>query len=258
MPDIKDLKVKLFADGADLPVIKRMSENPRIQGFTTNPTLMRKAGVKDYRAFALDVLKIVTDLPVSFEVFSDDFEEMELQALEIASWGPNVFVKIPVTNTKNESSGPLIKRLSNAGVQLNVTALMTPAQVSDVLGNLSDLTENFISVFAGRIADTGRDPMPIMTECVGLMRDYPRTELIWASPRELLNVFQADAVGCHVITATDDILKKLDLVGKDLDTFSLETVYMFWQDATSAGYTIDVRQPVAATGESLASGRTIK
>jgi transaldolase len=258
MPDIKDLKVKLFADGADLGVITRMAANPLIKGFTTNPTLMRKAGVRDYRAFALDVLKVVTDRPVSFEVFSDDFEEMELQALEIASWGPNVFVKIPVTNTKGESSGPLIKRLSNAGVQMNVTALMTALQVAEVLDNLSGLTKNFISVFAGRVADTGRDPLPIMTESVKIMRDYPQTELIWASPRELLNVFQADAVGCHVITATDDILKKLDLVGKDLDTFSLETVYMFWQDATSAGYTIDVRQAVALSGDSRASGRSIK
>lgn len=246
MPDIKDLKVKLFADGADLDVITRMSENPLIKGFTTNPTLMRKAGVRDYRAFALEVLRVVTDRPVSFEVFSDDFEEMELQAREIASWGPNVFVKIPVTNTKNESSGPLIKRLSNAGVQLNVTALMTANQVVDVLSNLSDRTKNFISVFAGRIADTGRDPMPIMTECVRAMSGYPQTELIWASPRELLNVFQADEVGCHVITATDDILKKLELVGKDLDAFSLETVYMFWQDAAKAGYTIDVGQTAVA------------
>jgi transaldolase len=258
MPDIKDLKVKLFADGADLGVIKKMAANPLIKGFTTNPTLMRKAGVSDYRGFALDVLKVVTDRPVSFEVFSDDFEEMELQALEIASWGPNVFVKIPVTNTKRETSGPLIRRLSNAGVQLNVTALMTAEQVSDVLDNLSGLTKNFISVFAGRIADTGRDPVPIMTESVKIMRDYPQTELIWASPRELLNVIQADAVGCHVITATDDILKKLDLVGKDLDTFSLETVYMFWQDAEKAGYTIDVRQPVAVSGDSRVPGRSIK
>ncbi|HEY0322908.1 MAG TPA: transaldolase [Pyrinomonadaceae bacterium] len=258
MPDIKDLKVKLFADGADLGVITEMAANPLIKGFTTNPTLMRKAGVKDYRAFALDVLKVVTKRPVSFEVFSDDFEEMELQALEIASWGQNVFVKIPVTNTKGESSGQLIKRLSKSGVQLNVTALMTPAQVASVVDNLSDLTRNFISVFAGRVADTGRDPLPIMTESVNIMRAYPQTELIWASPRELLNVFQADAVGCHVITATDDILKKLSLVGKDLDTFSLETVYMFWQDAEKAGYTIDIRQPVALSGDSLASGRSIK
>jgi len=258
MPNVKDLKVKLFADGADINMISRMAENPLIKGFTTNPTLMRKAGVKDYRAFALEVLKVVTYRPVSFEVFSDDFEEMELQSLEIASWGENVFVKIPVTNTKSESANPLIKRLSAAGVQINVTALMTAEQVSEVIDNLSDLTRNFISVFAGRIADTGRDPMPIMKRVVEMLKDYPQTELIWASPRELLNVFQADAVGCHVITATDDVLKKLDNVGKDLDAFSLETVHMFWQDAEKAGYTIEISQPALASGNTLAQGRIIK
>jgi transaldolase len=258
MPNIKDLKVKLFADGADINTISRMAENPLIKGFTTNPTLMRKAGVKDYRAFALEVLKVVTDRPVSFEVFSDDFEEMELQALEIASWGENVFVKIPVTNTKGESSSPLIKRLSAAGVQINVTALMTAEQVGEVIDNLSDLTRNFISVFAGRIADTGRDPMPIMKRVVEMLKDYPQTELIWASPRELLNVFQADAVGCHVITATDDVLKKLNNVGKDLDAFSLETVHMFWQDAEKAGYTIEISQPALVSGNTLAHGRIVK
>lgn len=258
MPELKNLKVKLFADGADLSVISRMAENPLIKGFTTNPTLMRKAGVRDYRAFALEVLKMVPDRPVSFEVFSDDFEEMEWQAREIASWGANVFVKIPVTNTLGESSAPLIKRLSAAGVQLNVTALMTAEQVAEVVNHLSGLTRNFISVFAGRIADTGRDPMPIMAEAVECLQPYPQTELIWASPRELLNVFQADAVGCHIITATNDILTKLDLVGKDLITFSLETVYMFWQDAQKAGYTIEISQPAAASGSAVASSRSIK
>jgi len=257
MPNLRDLKVKLFADGADINMIERMAANPLIKGFTTNPTLMRKAGVKDYCAFALDVLKVVTDRPVSFEVFSDDFEEMELQALEIASWGENVFVKIPVTNTKGESSCPLIKRLSAAGVQINVTALMTAEQVERVVDNLSDLTRNFVSVFAGRIADTGRDPMPIMKRAMEILKDYPQTELIWASPRELLNVIQADAAGCHIITATDDVLKKLDLIGKDLDEFSLDTVHMFWQDAEKAGYTIEISQPAAA-GNSFVQDRMIK
>lgn len=257
MPNINDLKVKLFADGADIEMISRMAANPLIKGFTTNPTLMRKAGIKDYRAFALEVLNIVTDRPVSFEVFSDDFEEMELQALEIASWGENVFVKIPVTNTKGESSRSLIKRLSTAGVQINVTALMTAEQVAEVVDNLSDLTRNFVSVFAGRIADTGRDPVPMMRRVVEILKDYPQTELIWASPRELLNVIQADAVGCHIITATDDVLKKLDLIGKDLNQFSLETVHMFWNDAEKAGYTIEISQP-ASVGNTLGRGRTIK
>jgi len=246
MASLKGLKVKLFADGADLSVIAKMAANPLIKGFTTNPTLMRKAGVSNYRLFALDVLKVVTDRPVSFEVFSDDFDEMELQAREIASWGKNVFVKIPVTNTLGESAAPLIRRLSAAGVQINVTALMTAAQVAEVIDCLSDQTSNFVSVFAGRIADTGRDPMPIMREVVELLRPYPKTELIWASPRELLNIFHAESVGCHVITATNDILTKLDLVGKDLNDFSLDTVHMFWQDAQKAGYTIDISQPAVA------------
>jgi transaldolase len=248
MPDVSSLKVKLFADGADLEVIARMADNPLIKGFTTNPTLMRKAGVRDYRTFALEVLKIVTDRPVSFEVFSDEFDEMEAQAMEIASWGENVFVKIPITNTRGESSSPLIKRLSEAGVQINVTAMMTPEQAAEVVENISDLTSNFISIFAGRIADTGRDPMPIMARAVEILKPYPRTELIWASPRELLNVIQADAVGCHIITATNDILSKLDLVGKDLNTFSLETVHMFRQDAEKAGYTIETFRPATVAG----------
>lgn len=243
MPNLKDLKVKLFADGADLKVISKMAENPLIKGFTTNPTLMRQAGVSDYRVFARDVLKVVTDRPVSFEVFSDDFAEMELQARQIASWGKNVFVKIPVTNTLGESSVPLIRRLSAAGVQINVTALMTAEQVEAVIDSLSEKTSNFVSVFAGRIADTGQDPLPIIKRVVELLRPYPQTELIWASPRELLNIFHAESVGCHVITATDNILTKLDLVGKDLEAFSLETVHMFWQDAQKAGYRIEISQP---------------
>ena len=242
MSDVKALKVKLFADGADLAGMKEMAANPLIKGFTTNPTLMRKAGIADYRAFARDVLKAIPDRPVSFEVFADDFAEMETQALEIASWGPNVNVKIPVTNTKREFSGALVERLSGAGVKLNVTAVMTPEQVERITERLDAKTPAIISVFAGRIADTGLDPMPIMAKAVRIMKAKPRSELIWASPRELLNVFQADAVGCHIITATNDILKKLSLVGKDLDKYSLETVEMFYKDAKAAGYTIAARK----------------
>lgn len=246
MPTLSDLKVKIFADGADISVIEELSVNPLIKGFTTNPTLMRKANIRDYRSFALEVLGIVSSRPVSFEVFSDDFCEMEQQALEIASWGKNVYVKIPVTNTLGEFSGPLIARLSEAGVQLNVTALMTVCQVEKVLVCLSHQTKSFISVFAGRIADTGRDPSPIMAEAVELLRPHADTELIWASPRELLNVFHAEESGCHIITATNDILAKLQLVGKDLDTFSLETVRMFRHDAVKAGYSIELLESTAS------------
>lgn len=241
MIDTKALKVKLFADGADLAGMKEMAANPMISGFTTNPTLMRKAGVSDYRAFALEVLAAIKDRPVSFEVFADDFGQMEAQALEIASWGRNVNVKIPVTNTKGEFSGALIERLSKAGVTLNVTALLTLEQVRRVTERLSRNTPAIVSVFAGRIADTGRDPVPIMAEAVGILKERPVAELIWASPRELLNIFQADAIGCHIITATNDILKKLALVGKDLDKYSLETVEMFYKDASAAGYSISAR-----------------
>lgn len=236
--NIQELKIKLFADGADLAGMKEMYANPLIQGFTTNPTLMRKAGVLDYTAFAHQVLNAIPDRPVSFEVFADEFGEMERQARTIASWGDNVYVKIPVTNTKGESSAVLIKRLSRAGVKLNVTALLTLEQVKVVTEHLALETPAIISVFAGRIADTGRDPMPIMAEAVKIMKAKPKAELIWASPRELLNVFQADSIGCHIITATNDILKKLLLVGKDLGTYSLETVKMFHDDAKAAGYSI--------------------
>jgi transaldolase len=236
------LKVKLFADGADLDGMKEMAANPLIRGFTTNPTLMRKAGVADYRAFARDVLAAIPDRPVSFEVFADDFSEMESQALEIASWGRNVNVKIPVSNTKGEFAGTLIERLSKRGVQLNVTALLTLEQVERVTERLAPQTPAIVSVFAGRIADTGVDPMPIMKKAVQVLKGRPKAELIWASPRELLNVFQADAVGCHIITATNDILKKLPLVGKDLGKYSLETVEMFYKDAKAAGFTIQARE----------------
>lgn len=238
MNNIKKLNIKLFADGADLAGIKEMAVNPLVKGFTTNPTLMRKAGVADYKTFALEALNVIGGRPISFEVFADDFAEMEKQALEIANWGRNVSVKIPVTNTKGEFSGPLIERLSLAGVQLNVTAVMTLEQVQSVADKLASETPAIISVFAGRIADTGRDPMPIMAEAVRIMKAKPKAELIWASPRELLNVFQADSVGCHIITATNDILKKLSLVGKNLDEYSLDTVKMFYNDAQAAGYKI--------------------
>jgi transaldolase len=243
MPDLKDLKVRIFADGADLADIAELARHPLIAGFTTNPTLMRKANVRDYKAFALDMLQFVPTRPVSFEVFSDDFAEMERQAHEIASWGPNVYVKIPVTNTKGEFCGPLVKRLSSGGTQVNVTALLTLDQVTRVVSVLSPRTRSYVSVFAGRVADTGRDPVELMRQSVEILSANHRVELIWASPRELLNIFQADDVGCHVITVTRDLLAKLPMVGKNLDELSLDTVKMFRQDAVNAGYTIETAQP---------------
>lgn len=238
MKSISDLNVKIFADGADKAGMLEMYRKPFIRGFTTNPTLLRKAGVKDYAAFARQILRDIPDRPISFEVFSDEFEEMEVQARKISAWGPNVYVKIPVTNTRRESSVPLIRKLSQAAVQVNVTALMTLDQVRDVSQALEGGPHAYVSVFAGRIADTGRDPMPLMAAAVEILRPYPKLELIWASPRELLNIFQADQVGCQVITATNDILKKLELVGKDLHAFSLDTVKMFREDAVKAGYVL--------------------
>ncbi len=238
MKPVSQLNVKIFADGADLKGISNLSRNPLIKGFTTNPTLMRKAGIQDYCAFAREVLGIIGERPVSFEVFSDEFAEMERQAREIASWGRNIYVKIPVTNTRREFAGDLIRRLAAAGVQLNITALLTNEQVSDVLRCLSPETRSYVSVFAGRIADTGRDPVPLMAEAVRLLGANPKAELIWASPRELLNIFHADAIGCHIITVTHDVLSKLPLVGKDLAEYSLDTVKMFHEDALSAGYRI--------------------
>lgn len=240
---VQNLTVRIFADGAELPVMLDMYKKPWIKGFTTNPTLMRKAGILDYRAFAHQVLAAIPDRPISFEVFSDEFDEMERQALEIASWAENVNVKIPVTNTRGQFAGPLMKRLSAAGVPLNITAVMTVDQVAAIVDSLVPGPSAFVSVFAGRIADTGRDPIPIMTASLGRLRARPHTELIWASPRELLNVFQADAIGCHVITVTDEILKKLALVGRDLTAFSLDTVEMFRADAVRAGYTLDRISP---------------
>ena len=236
VPDLATLRVKLFADGADLAGILAMARLPIIKGFTTNPTLMRKAGVSDYRAFARAALQAVPERPISFEVFSDEWGEMERQAREIATWGDNVYVKIPVTNTRGESSLELVRRLSRDGLRLNVTALLTLEQVRAVSAALAGGAASCISVFAGRVADTGRDPVPLMAAAARLLR--PRQELIWASPRELLNVFQADAAGCHIITATHDVLKKLPLVGKDLAAFSLETVKMFHDDSRAAGYAL--------------------
>lgn len=238
IPSADKLRIRLFADGADLKNIRELAANPKIQGFTTNPTLMRAAGVTDYRAFAFDVLKVVTGRPISFEVFADDFPTMEAQAREIAKWGENVYVKIPVTNTKGESSCPLIGSLAKAGVKLNVTAIMTLDQVGEVGQSLDPAVPAVVSVFAGRVADTGRDPVPHMAKALELLRDRPKAELLWASPRELLNIFQADAIGCHIITATPDVLKKLSLVGKDLEVYSRETVSMFYNDAKAAGFTI--------------------
>lgn len=238
MKKIDDLKVKIFADGADRAGMLEMYAKPYIKGFTTNPTLMRKAGVTDYRAFAKDILQTIPDRPISFEVLSDEFAEMERQAMEIAGWGDWVYVKIPITNTRRKPSYDLIKRLSHAGVKLNVTALLDLIQVRNVAECLVGGTPCFVSVFAGRLADTGRDPVPLMSEAVKLLQNTPTAELIWASPRELLNIFQADAIGCHIITVTNDILKKLSLLGKNLGDYSLETVRMFYNDAQQAGYTI--------------------
>ncbi|MGA2183331.1 MAG: transaldolase [Bryobacteraceae bacterium] len=234
------LGVKIFADGANLESMLRLAGDPRIQGFTTNPTLMKQAGIRDYEAFAREVVAAIPDRPISFEVFSDDLEEMRRQALHIASWGVNVNVKVPITNTKRESVVPLLRVLAAEGVKLNVTALMTLAQVEEVAEALAGAPTSYVSVFAGRIADTGRDPVPIMTAAVEALQPHPHLELIWASPRELLNVFQADAIGCHIITVTPDLLKKMTLVGKDLDEFSLDTVRMFYNDACAAGFTLNV------------------
>jgi transaldolase len=245
-PSVDQLNVKIFADGADLKGMKEAAAQPHVKGFTTNPTLMRQAGVTDYKQFALDVLKLIPDRPVSFEVFADDFPTMEAQGREIASWGSNVYVKIPVTNTKGEFAGPLMTRLSTAGIKLNVTAIMTNEQVRRVAAALAKDAPAIVSVFAGRIADTGRDPVPIMREAVALLKERPKAELLWASPRELLNIFQADEIGCHIITVTGDVIRKLALVGKDLDRYSLETVAMFHKDALSAAFTIPVGSEWAA------------
>lgn len=235
---ISDLGVKLFADGADKRAFVELYDNPAIKGFTTNPSLMRKAGISDYKAFARDLVDSIPDLPLSFEVFADDFPEMERQAKIISRWGDNVYVKIPITNTKGESSVNLICRLVHAGVRVNATALLALDQVRDVVRVMADGPSCYISIFAGRIADTGVDPVPMMAAAVEMLRPYENVELIWASPRELLNVFQADEIGCHIITVTSDVLKKLKLVGKDLHEYSRETVQMFFDDARQSAYVL--------------------
>lgn len=237
---LTNLRTKIFADGADLDGMLAWYREPYIKGFTTNPTLMRKAGITDYRAFAQRVIAAIPDRPISFEVFSDEFPEMERQAREIATWGEHVYVKIPVTNTKAVPAYDLIHRLAHDGVKVNVTALMTLEQVQASAQAVAGGAPSNISVLAGRIADTGLDPLPLMSEAVRLLTVAPQAELIWASPRELLNVFQASTIGCHIITVTGDVLKKLALVGKNLDEYSLETVKMFYDDARAAGYSLDV------------------
>jgi transaldolase len=246
MPDrISELQVKIFADGADLDSILELARNPWIKGFTTNPTLMRKAGIKDYESFGRALTRAIPDRPFSFEVLSDDFDEMEAQALAIASWGYNVYVKIPITNTRGETSAPLIHRLTHQGVKVNVTALMTLDQVDDVLPSLRYGPASCISIFAGRIADAGVDPLPILRGAIERIGPHPEIGLIWASPRELFNVVQAHEIGCHIITVTHDLLKKLPLLGKDLTEYSLDTVKMFFEDARAAGFTLDL--PVTST-----------
>ena len=238
--NLTTLRTKIFGDGAELNGMLELYRQPHIKGFTTNPTLMRKAGISDYRAFAHQVLAAIPDRPISFEVFSDEFDEMERQAGEIATWGRHVFVKIPVTNTQRVPAYDLIHRLSHSGIKVNVTAILSLEQVREVVNALRGGAPSNVSVFAGRIADTGRDPVPLMTEALDILADEPKAELIWASPRELLNIFQADAIGCHIITVTNDILRKLSLVGKSLDDYSLETVKMFYDDARAAGYSLTV------------------
>ncbi len=234
----KDLKIKLFADGANIEDILDLDKNPFIKGFTTNPTLMKKAGINDYEKFSKDLLEKITNKPISLEVFADDFSEMKKQAFKINSWGENIYVKIPIMNTLGQSSKNLVRELSNEGICLNITAIMTTKQVSEIIDVLNDDVASIISVFAGRVADTGVDPVPHMIKCKEILKNKKKAELLWASPRELLNVFQADSIDCDIITATSDILKKLELVGKDLLEFSNETVKMFRDDALKAGFKI--------------------
>lgn len=258
MDQLDRLGVKIFADGADFDGILKMYANPLIKGFTTNPSLMRKAGVTDYEGFARKLLAAVPDRPISFEVFADSPHDMVRQAKAIASWGANVNVKIPVVNTQREFMGRAIEELSQEGVVVNVTAVMTLTQVRRIGACLAIDTPAIVSVFAGRIADTGIDPMPLMREGVGLLADRPKAELLWASPRELLNIFQADEVGCHIITVSHDVLAKLGLIGKDLDGYSLETVEAFYRDAQAAGYAISTgaagpQAPASAPARSFAN-----
>jgi transaldolase len=236
MKKVEELKVKIFADGADKAGMLEMYKKSFVKGLTTNPTLMKKAGITDYRAFCKDILTSINDKPLSFEVFSDDFAEMERQALEIASWGNNVYVKIPITNTRREYCYALIEKLSKQKVKLNITAIMTLDQVSGVVESLDQNVPSYVSIFAGRIADTGVDPVPLMAKAVKILEKYKYAELIWASPRELLNIVQANEIGCHVITVTNELIKKLSLIGYDLNEYSLDTVKMFYEDAKSVGY----------------------
>ena len=233
-----NLKIKIFSDGADVSEMENASKLGIISGFTTNPTLMKKSGITDYKKFALEAISKVNNLPISFEVFSDDFESMEKEAIIISEWGENVYVKIPVTNTKRESSVDLIKSLDKRGIKLNITAILTLQQVQDLFDNLNENSKSIISVFAGRIADTGVDPIPIMKKAKSILSPKRNLELLWASSRELLNIFQAQECGCDIITVTNDLLKKLKMVGTDLGDLSLETVKMFYNDAKSAGYRI--------------------
>lgn len=237
-PKAAGLQVKIFADGAERESMLELAKNPAIAGFTTNPTLMRKAGVKDYEAFGRELARAIPDRPLSFEVLSDDFDEMEQQALRIAGWGENVYVKIPITNTRRVSSATLIDRLSRQGVKVNVTAVMTLEQVDAVIPSLRHGAPAYISIFAGRIADAGCDPLPTLCGTLERMRNHPQIEMIWASPREVFNIVQADGIGCHVITVTHDLLKKLPLLGRNLDDFSLDTVRMFYDDACAAEFSL--------------------
>lgn len=240
MTKIADLKIKIYADGADFDSLMSLYAKPYVQGFTTNPTLMRKAGVSNYKEFAQSVLKVIKDKPISFEVFADDFEGMEAQGMKIASWGANVNVKIPVTNTKGEFTGEVIRRLSAQGVSVNVTAVFTLEQVRAIAAVLNPEVSAIVSIFAGRIADTGMDPIPLMVAAREILAPLPKAELLWASPRELLNIFQANDIGCHIITVTHDVLAKLGNVDKDLAEFSLDTVKMFYRDAVSSAFTIEI------------------
>jgi transaldolase len=236
---LQDLRIKIFADGADKAGMLSLNANPAIQGMTTNPTLMRKAGIQNYESFAKDILTTVTSKPISFEVFSDEFPEMKRQALKIASWQKNVYVKIPITNTRGESSLPLVRQLASDGVRLNITAILTLEQVRATAEALNPAVPSVVSVFAGRIADTGRDPSQLMRKCLGLLEGQPKAELLWASVREVLNIFQADECGCHIVTVPHDILgKALKLAGMDLGALSLDTVKMFAQDAQAAGFSV--------------------
>lgn len=230
------LRIHVYADGADVRDMVAARESGIVKGFTTNPTLMRKSGVTDYESFAREALKAVSGMPISFEVFADEFDEMERQAKRITTWGDSVYVKIPITNTRGDSAIPLVKRLSAAGVKLNITAILTLEQVRQVTDALDPKVPAIISVFAGRIADTGRDPVPLMREAATIASRKPKAQLLWASPRELLNIFQAEECGCHIITVTPDILKKLASVGKPLEELSLDTVKMFFNDAAAAGF----------------------